>query len=296
MDKLIDISRQAGFPWCAETAEALNNNARYIEAVMDGFGIFGRQAIILSDQNSGTPIMYIKDLGWEHGKIVRTTTGILAGGSDDPTRANLLDNAQKYALIDNSQKISIYKQNSSTEKYQDCILDESYDIVLADVNNPAWTFFEMRDFFERERWYNIPVSELSIIADTTVASSRISDCIMKYKKIYPKLFVNLGISHYSNDANLLDGLNGHIKIEIPLNYLLDMKFTDSCYQDLTATTGDNNSISPYYITPRKSIASMIIRDGYPGLPPTNAYIMLFFDGTYGYSTKTFVSGLIEFIG
>jgi len=255
MNKLLNVSRKGGFPWAAETADTLNRNFRYIEAIMDGFNIGYREAIILSDQNNGTPLMYIKDMGWEHGKIVSTTTQILAGSGDDPTRANLLKNLGKYTLIDNSQKISIYKLNSDTEKYEDCILNESYEIVLADSSNPGWMFFEMEDFFERERWVNINLGEITFSQNlkyrTFFPNSRIRYSILR-KKLEIQIQMS-GIRYLSGDELIM---------YIPIQYAVKMDFLQNTSFPLLAIEGLPTIGNPKLSNPfkEKNVVAFIYRE------------------------------------
>jgi hypothetical protein len=225
MNRLLNVSRQDGFPWCAETVEALNSNARYIESIMDGFGVGGRQAIILSDQSNGTPIMYIKDAGWEHGKIVKTRTSLLAGSSDNPTRANLLANPNKYALRDVSQLISINKGNSDTEVYPDCIAQEKYEIVLtANSGLQGWEFFEMADFFERERWITIPNNVVTLtmgqVHPVPMNATLGDNSIIRYNKFSKTLDVYIELNFSGTPDN-------YCVIKIPEVYANDMGFVRS---------------------------------------------------------------------
>ena len=173
MNKLLDTKRAGYFPWNVETVEAINSNARYIEAIMDGFNIGGRQAIILSDN-----IMYIKDMGWTLGKIVSVSTNI----NSAPNRTTLLNSPNIYSLIDSSTKISINKINSNTEVYPDVILQEGCEIVLADNDNPGWTFFEMADFFE-EKWTTLQNSSISVQAGLTLNNLSLVKYNLKQRQI-----------------------------------------------------------------------------------------------------------------
>jgi hypothetical protein len=238
MDRLLNISRQGGFPWCAETAEAVNNNARYIEAVMDGFGIGQRQAILLHKDS----IIYLKETTNQRGKIVTTTTQIpayigtitsgLVANKDYPSRENLLENPNKYTLIDRSVKINISKENSDTEKYEDCILNESYEIALVDSSNPGWTFFEMSDFFEKERWITIPNNEIvisSFLVGGSVPEVTIdSTSIVRYNKLKTKLEVQLKLRHSTNH-------HAALLLNIPTKYAEDMEFPDTITFPLMST-------------------------------------------------------------
>jgi hypothetical protein len=153
MNRLINVSRNEGFPWCAETAEALNSNVQYVEAIMDGFNIDDNHAIILSDT-----ILYIKDtmIGGRVAKITEIYTDIDPSDPDYPSRRNLLDNPGKYTLFRRNSYIDINKQNSDSEVYPSCIFNELYEIALANVGERGWTFYEMADIFEREIMTTIP--------------------------------------------------------------------------------------------------------------------------------------------
>ena len=141
MNKLLDVARQTGFPWSAETAEAINSNYRFVESIMDGLNIDSRQAIILADN-----IMYIKADGWVEGKMVKVFT---TPPLNFPSRNDLLENPNKYKLVERSRKISINKLNSTTEVYPDCILEELYEIVLDD-DDVGWTFIKLADAVDKE--------------------------------------------------------------------------------------------------------------------------------------------------
>jgi len=277
MNKLLEVSRQGGFPWTAETVEALNENVRYIEAIMDGFNIGSRQAIILSDR-----IMYIKDAGWTSGKIVKTFTDIDPSDPDYPaTRKPLLENPSKYASIDRSTKIRINKQDSITEVYPDVILQEEYEISLAGNNNPGWTFFEMADFFERERMVAIPNNSL-ILRDggwsnaTTMLNPK---SIIRYNKLKTKLDIQLILEHDM-------GYISPITIEIPAQYANDMNFPIDCAFGLTCVTGQFKDDPPQRI----NIPSYIWRE-----TSSNIFIVVCFDYSASQgvaSVQTIISGSI----
>jgi hypothetical protein len=153
MDKLLDVSRQGGYPWCAETASVLNDSIKGVEYFLYGFAepittIY--TAIVLRQNRGSAPTMMalaMEDLtGY---RIVKTTCNIPKTHPDFPKLEYLqkFENRKKYKLIDRSQQISINKENSETDVYEDAILHEEYELVLADVPNSAsaWSIYYIRD-------------------------------------------------------------------------------------------------------------------------------------------------------
>jgi hypothetical protein len=145
MDKLLDVSRQGGYPWCAETAEALNQNANLIERFFCTLAAStkARTAVILDIFGSPLLLCVCPNIFGRGARIATATTNIpmgSGGASEYPSVDNLLNYPDKYALKDVSLKISPFKEGSTTEVYPDAVLQERYEIVFADNNNQGWTF------------------------------------------------------------------------------------------------------------------------------------------------------------
>jgi len=272
MDKLIDVSRTGGFPWCAETAGVLNENTRYIEAIMDGFNIGYRQAIILSGDMPNMS-MYIKEYGQNTGKLVKVFSLI-----PNLTRVNLLNNLKQYQLIDRSTKTDINKPNSEVEKYSQCILHEAYEIVAAS-QNISWTFLEMKSFFEMEKAKEAEIVDImlydSVITDTGYDAYALipSDCIdigglFRLDKFKKRADINMEIG-YTGYFKM-----NNIKVKLPdATKQVGYPMRNCPLSAIIEYLGNSNLIA------RKIIPAYIAKDGYSmsiylHLQTTDYYVVL----------------------
>lgn len=239
MNKLLNVSRTEGFPWCAEAAEAMNENVRYIEAIMDGIllskkgGEYGNVAIILSIGTYTQSYIYI-NIGRfaPKGNIVRTKTNISIFDTNTPTIENLVNNPGKYTLIDRSETISINKQNSDSEVYQDCITEELYEIALADSNNPGWRFYRMESFFQQKSWKDVSLSQLMLPAQFNMQFKNGSK--FRYDIFNNVLDIQLDITHnavFMTDESIFVPVAIANEISIPAN--IHIPLTAGQYSEYT---------------------------------------------------------------
>jgi hypothetical protein len=164
MDKLLDVNRQGGFPITTEVLETFNSRSEYIEELTTGlFTSVQRQqhggvAVWLNGYIRATKMLVLdaKDGLGSNPKIVKMSTKIPLG-SNFPTYANMKKGG--YALKNISKKMNIYKQSTTSEVYPDAILQEEYEIILADQNNPAWEVMTMSELIHGE-WVGIGFDEL----------------------------------------------------------------------------------------------------------------------------------------
>ncbi|MCL2245862.1 MAG: hypothetical protein FWC10_06715 [Lentimicrobiaceae bacterium] len=284
MNKLLNTNRAGGFPWNVDTAEALNANARYIESIMDGFNIGGRQAVILSED-----IMYIKDAGWTSGKIVNV---FATKPFVFPSRNELLNNPGKYGLTDKSEKIDINKLNSDTEVYPECILKESFEIALSGNGNPGWKFFEMADWFNPEKMIQVGNSVNFPVYDTQSTPQLVSGAVgyglIQHNKSLRRIDINLEVGRSKQ-------YNGNMLVKIPLNTgweivhpLTAIAVTREQYD------GINNNWPRFWERNPKSVPAFVT-----GAPDGSAYIVLLCAGidtnppSHGYTSFSVVGSIIS---
>lgn len=139
MDKLVNISRQGGYPMCAETLQVLYDNARAVNVLLAGLNLPNKSAVILgtegySEAHDGYRYLYVV-LNYNR-RLVRYDAG--AGVSMfDLTAAKVTITETAHNVYDNNgvEIVDVYREERAV-------------IENTDNANERWTFYHLKDVLE----------------------------------------------------------------------------------------------------------------------------------------------------
>ena len=214
MDKLLDISRQGGYPLCAETLQVLYDNARAVNALLAGLKLPNKSAVILGAENGDTALAdyrYLYAVTMGNRRLVRYTTG--AGVSMfDLSAAKVTITETDRSIFDNNgvEIANVYREERAV-------------IENTDNANERWTFYHLKDVLELGVYTDLlPQFRAQLANNTNVSlAENYGNILCKNdRKLRVKLkLVRQSAAHGMNPSFTVS-LPGDIAGVYPLNALL----------------------------------------------------------------------------
>ena len=139
MDKLLNISREGGYPMCAETLQVLYDNARTVNVLLAGLNLPNNSAVLLGAENgavahNGHRYLYAFTIG--NRRLVRYRLGEGISLTDLSSAKVVITETAFNVTDSNEQPISnVYSE-------------ERAEIVSTDVATEKWTFYNLKDVLE----------------------------------------------------------------------------------------------------------------------------------------------------
>lgn len=160
MDKLVNISRQGGYPMCAETLQVLYDNARAVNVLLAGLNLPNKSAVILgtegySEAHDGYRYLYVV-LNYNR-RLVRYDAG--AGVSMfDLTAAKVTITETAHNVYDNNgvEIVDVYREERAV-------------IENTDNANERWTFYHLKDVLELGVYTDLLPQLRTQLANTNVS-------------------------------------------------------------------------------------------------------------------------------
>lgn len=159
MDKLLDISRQGGYPLCAETLQVLYDNARAVNALLAGLKLPNKSAVILGAENGNTALAdyrYLYAVTMGNRRLVRYTTG--AGVSMfDLSAAKVTITETDRSIFDNNgvEIANVYREERAV-------------IENTNVEAEKWKFYTLKEVLEPAIYTDLLPEFRAQIANTGV--------------------------------------------------------------------------------------------------------------------------------
>lgn len=143
MNRLLDIERSGGYPFCAENLKIIEQNSRLVEYIFGAMNMQNRSAIILGAPSISGAMeigryMYAKPTAG-NGRLVK-----IASGHQD---VSLLTN-HKVVFTTNNYSVT----NASDVTVADVYQLEVASIVGAGTAAERWTFYKLEDVVEMAKW------------------------------------------------------------------------------------------------------------------------------------------------
>lgn len=250
MDQLLDITREGGYPLCAETLQVLYDNARCFNTFFRGLNLPGKSVILLGAENlqqAGAGNRYaIVSIPAGHTtmqKIVRYLTPY----SDATYRKVVITEVEK----------SVYDSNGN--EIQGVYSEETAEIVAADNEGESWKFYDLKDVIELALWEDI-LSSLNLQTSQTGTFTLDGDYANFMRKneraVQMKLKINASVSGSTNALNR-DGYAVSFGLTSSLNAVGCVNVVLDC-DDKTETTHaviKGGQMTIYAGTALKKIAS-----------------------------------------
>ena len=170
MDKLLQISREGGYPMCAETLQILYDNAMAVNVLLAGLDLPDNSAVILSSPRgtdvfggasigaSNTEIKYLYVKTSIRKGLVRLTTG---SGS---LQQNLVDPNSDKVVITESQH-NVY--DSGGNVIENVYTTERATIVSTSVEVDKWKFYTLKEVLEPAIYDDMLPDFRTLINNTT---------------------------------------------------------------------------------------------------------------------------------
>jgi hypothetical protein len=160
MDKLLNISRQGGYPMCAETLQVLYDNARAVNVLLAGLNLPNKSAVILGSESFATSVagykyLYVVTTG--NRRLVRYDTG---------TGVSLSDLSSAKVTI--TETVHDVYDNNGVE-IAGVYSDERAVIENTDNANERWTFYHLRDVLELGVYTDLLPQLRAQLANTNVS-------------------------------------------------------------------------------------------------------------------------------
>lgn len=215
MDKLIDISRESGFPLCAETLQVLYDNARAVNVLLAGLNLPNKSAVILGTENlatAATGYRYMYVVFNKNRRLVRYTTA---------TGVSMLDlSSAKVTITITTMDVHDNMGNTIEGVYK----EERAVIENTNVEAEKWKFYKLKEVLEPAMYTDLLPEFRAQLANTNVSlAENYGNILCKNDR---KLRVKLKLVRQSS-ANLHGmtlsftvSLPGDIAGVYPLNALL----------------------------------------------------------------------------
>ncbi len=255
MDKLNDVSR-GEYPLCAETIEVLNDFSNYINAMFDGLMLPARTAICMQGFTYLSSYMYVQSYNSSTGNTAfacKVVSNFDVRDPNLPTYKNLINNPGKYSLADRSTYVDV---QGNSINYEKAIYIEQKEIVLADENNPGWTFYMLEDLYQRRAWRDIT----AITLPTEIGVSLKSGSKLRYDRFNNTLDIQLDVEHgLSSVAIAIRFQDSELQfptgVKIPLNATAYRN--DGMAETVPCIVENHNTMGPQiFIFPATSLGSV----------------------------------------
>lgn len=195
MDKLLQISRQGGYPLCAETLQVLYDNARAVNVLLAGLGLPNNSAILLGVENPhealNNPLngyRYLYAVSNYKKRLVRYTVG---------TGVSLQDlSSAKATITETVENV----HNTNGDIIEQVYTTERAVIENTNVESERWKFYKLEDVLEFAIYKDLLPEFRAQIANTSISlDDSYENMLCKNEK---KLRVKLSISNYPGNVRV----------------------------------------------------------------------------------------------
>jgi hypothetical protein len=148
MDKLLNISREGGYPLCAETLQVLYDNARAVNVLLAGLPLPNKSAVILGSEETEASRIPAGSFAYTYLYVVS------AGGR------RLVRYTRNSGVNLSSAKVTITETlntvyDSGGNEISDVYTEERAVIESTDVAADKWKFYNLTDVLEPSLYNNL---------------------------------------------------------------------------------------------------------------------------------------------
>lgn len=157
MDKLLNISRDGGYPMCAETLQVLYDNARAVNVLLAGLNLPNNTAVLLGAENfatAATGYRYMYAVNNYNRRLIRYTR---ASGVDLSSAKVTITEVAHDVTNSNEQTIS------GVYSYERAVIESTNDAT------EKWTFYNLKDVLEPAIYKDLLPELRAQLANTIVS-------------------------------------------------------------------------------------------------------------------------------
>ena len=191
MDKLHQISREGGFPLCAETLQVLYDNARAVNVLLAGLDLPDNSAVILGSEiesHGHSAYNYLYAVSSGNRRLVRYTMG--SGVDLNNAKVNITETHYNVTGSNNTTTIgNVYTLERAT-------------IVSTSLNERGWNFYRLEDVLEPAIYNDLLPNLRTQLANTDITLGEDYGNILckNAKKLRVKLKLAANIPSGSNQV------------------------------------------------------------------------------------------------
>lgn len=189
MDKLLNISREGGYPLCAETLQVLYDNARAVNVLLAGLPLPNKSAVILGSEETEASRIPAGSFAYTYLYVVS------AGGR------RLVRYTRNSGVNLSSAKVTITETlntvyDSGGNEISDVYTEERAVIESTDVAAEKWKFYTLKDVLEPGIWNDLLPELRAQLTNTNVSlDENYSNILCKNdRKLRIKLKLNASVS------------------------------------------------------------------------------------------------------
>lgn len=227
MDKLLNISREGGYPLCAETLQVLYDNARAVNVLLAGLPLPNKSAVILGSEETEASRIPAGSFAYTYLYVVS------AGGR------RLVRYTRNSGVNLSSAKVTITETlntvyDSGGNEISDVYTEERAVIESTDVAAEKWKFYTLKDVLEPGIWNDLLPELRAQLTNTNVSlDENYSNILCKNdRKLRIKLKLNVNTQYDQQAINVTT-----YTVDIPLSVTIQgavlsnmlMKFNDVNY-------------------------------------------------------------------
>lgn len=222
MNRLKDISRQDGYPICAETLEVLSENSEMLNEFLKFVPLRNRTAVFFKGRNH---MLVCQNL----------TNRVVKVGS---VQTEDFDNA-KVVFVSQTQDVT----DSYGETYEGVFESEVANVVYTNSNSEKWSFKSMNEVIECGLWTDYLPSFEAGLSGSQISTLSSFVSIPSLSGTSNVLMVNSNRLRMKLDIELSYKAKNNCVIRIPFDYA----YIDQCYP-LNAMIEDvsNNRVYPIH--------------------------------------------------
>lgn len=184
MDKLLNISRDGGYPMCAETLQVLYDNARAVNVLLAGLNLPNNTAVLLGAENfatAATGYRYMYAVNNYNRRLIRYTR---ASGVDLSSAKVTITEVAHDVTNSNEQTIS------GVYSYERAVIESTNDAT------EKWTFYNLKDVLEPSLYTDLLPELRTALVNTAVSLDETYGNILgkNDRKLRIKLKLNASVS------------------------------------------------------------------------------------------------------
>lgn len=227
MDKLLNISREGGYPLCAETLQVLYDNARAVNVLLAGLPLPNKSAVILGSEE-------IEASRIPAGSFAYTYLYVVSAGG-----RRLVRYTRNSGVNLSSAKVTITETlntvyDSGGNEISDVYTEERAVIESTDVAADKWKFYNLTDVLEPSLYNNLLPELITALANTTVSLDETYGNILgkNYRKMRLKLKLDVNTQ---SEQQVINATTYTVDIPLPVTIQgmfslnMSMKFHNANY-------------------------------------------------------------------
>ncbi|MBQ9434524.1 MAG: hypothetical protein IJU33_00145 [Bacteroidales bacterium] len=171
MDRLLNVKRTDGYPWCAEEIEILEKRGDYLNALLDSLRLPAKSCVFVQKNTDG------------NGKLKKSVVYIVDANKQGELYELEEDNEVKVEDLLNAtsvkRDIGIRRFDYSVFGAQDVEWDRCYRLKTVTLGQGAtYTFYDLNDLLRPAVWRNIGLGE-NIVICPSGRYGIVSDMVLK---------------------------------------------------------------------------------------------------------------------